>query len=339
MKLDLILLLATFASAFAAEEFVAKKTPEQLRASLRRRLDDSASDGGTGEDGGEDGSSDDAAEDGGTGEDGGEDGSSDDAAAGGDNGEDGADEGSGGDNSEDDDGGAGCFSVFNSVEVQGKGMISMDSLEIGDYVRSGKDFSRVFSFGHLERDVEYDFLQIHTEGSAAPLELTKNHMVFSNDKPVRAEQVSVGDMLGDNKVTDIISTKSTGLYAPITYDGSIVVNGIKSSCYVEMLDHVPADQHQFVHMFFSLQRAACSVNFGWCESETYTDGLSDYSSWAIKTYMYCNNFSAPVQWLLTAICALILPTWYSAEQFFVSPILSLMAVGFLIYKSKTKKSA
>ena len=64
-----------------------------------------------------------------------------------------------------------------------------------------------------------------------------------------------------------------------------------------MLDHVPADQHQFVHMFFSLQRAACSVNFGWCESETYTDGLSDYSSWAIKTYMYCNNFSAPVQWL------------------------------------------
>ena len=87
-------------------------------------------------------------------------------------------------------------------------------------------------------------------------------MVFRNNKAVRAEQVSVGDMLGDKKVTSIISTKSTGLYAPITYDGSIVVNGIKSSCYVEMLDHVPADQHHFVHMFFSLQRAACSVNFG-----------------------------------------------------------------------------
>ena len=106
-----------------------------------------------------------------------------------------------------------------------------------------------------------------------------------------------------------------------------------------MLDHVPADQHQFVHMFFSLQRAACSIDFALCEAETYTDGLSDYSSWAIKTYMYCNQFSAPVQWLLTAICGLILPTWYSAEQLFVSPILSLMAVGFLIYKRQTKKSA
>jgi len=319
MKLQLTFLLAALASAFAAEE-----TPEQLRAkSLRTRsLQGDDGDGGAQPtpSGGGDGDGDGAA--------GGGDGDGDGAAGGGDGDGDGAG-----------DGAAGCFSALNSVEVQGKGMISIDSLEIGDYVRSGKDFSRVFSFGHLERDVEYDFLQIHTEGSPAPLELTKNHMVFSNDKAVRAEKVSVGDMLGDHKVTDIISTKSTGLYAPITYDGSIVVNGIKSSCYVEMLDHVPADQHQFVHMFFSLQRAACSVNFGWCEAETYTDGLSDYSSWAIKTYMYCNQFSAPVQWLLTAICGLILPTWYSAEQLFVSPILSLMAVGFLIYKRQTKKSA
>merc|ERR1711904_368735 len=124
-----------------------------------------------------------------------------------------------------------------------------------------------------------------TEGSPAALELTKNHMVFSNDKAVRAEKVSVGDMLGDHKVTDIISVKRTGLYAPITYDGSIVVNGIKSSCYVQFLDHVPADQHQFLeHMFFSLQRVACSVNFGWCEAESSTDGLSDYSRWAINAY-------------------------------------------------------
>ena len=189
----------------------------------------------------------------------------------------------------------------------------------------------------MERDVEHDFLQIHTEGSAAPLELTKNHMVFRNDKAVRADEVSVGDMLGDKKVTDITSTKSTGLYAPITYDGSIVVNGIKSSCYVQFLDHVPADQHQVLeHMFFSLQRVACSVNFGWCEAETYTNGFSDYSSWAINAYTYSNQFSAPVQWLLTAISGLVFPTWYLAEQLYLSPI--LLAVGFLLYKS-TKKSA
>ena len=216
-------------------------------------------------------------------------------------------------------------------------MISMDSLEIGDYVRSGKDFSRVFSFAHLELDTESNFLQIHTEGSVAPLEITDNHMLFRNDKAVSAKEVSVGDMLGDNKVTKITSVKRTGLYAPITYDGSIVVNGIKSSCYVQFLDHVPADQHQFLeHMFFSLQRVACSVNFGWCEAETYTNGFSDYSSWAINAYTYSNQFSAPVQWLLTAISGLVFPTWYLAEQLYLSPI--LLAVGFLLYKS-TKKSA
>ena len=63
-----------------------------------------------------------------------------------------------------------CFSAFDTVEAQGKGMISMDSLEIGDYVRAGKDFSRVFSFAHLDLDAEGNFLQIHTEGSVAPLE-------------------------------------------------------------------------------------------------------------------------------------------------------------------------
>ena len=230
-----------------------------------------------------------------------------------------------------------CFSAFDTVEAQGKGMISMDSLEIGDYVRSGKDFSRVFSFAHLDLDAEANFLQIHTEGSVAPLEITDKHMLFRNDKAVSAEEVSVGDMLGDNKVTKITSVKRTGLYAPITYDGSIVVNGIKSSCYVQFLDHVPADQHLFLeHMFFSLQRVACSVNFGWCEAETYTNGYSDYSRWAINAYTYSNQFSAPVQWLLTAISGLVFPTWYLAEQLYLSPI--LLAVGFLLYKS-TKKSA
>ena len=60
-----------------------------------------------------------------------------------------------------------CFSAFDTVEAQGKGMISMDSLEIGDYVRAGKDFSRVFSFAHLDLDAEGNFLQIHTKGPVA----------------------------------------------------------------------------------------------------------------------------------------------------------------------------
>merc|ERR1712232_387968 len=161
--------------------------------------------------------------------------------------------------------------------------------------------------------------------------------VFVSNKAVPAEQVSVGDMLGSKKVTEITSTKRTGLYAPITYAGSIVVNEIKSSCYMELMDYVPVNQHDMTHMFFSLQRAACSVNFSWCEEEGYTDGYSNYAGWAIKLSWYSNTFSAPIQWLMAAFWGVVFTTWCTVEQFVVSPILALTALGFFVYKSQTKK--
>lgn len=247
----------------------------------------------------------------------------------------------GSDSGADTGGGSGCFSALNTVEVQGKGMVFMDDLKIGDYVKScdGKegDFSRVYSFAHLDRNIEYDFVQIHTEESKTPLELTYNHMVFLANKAVPVAEVSVGDMLGDKKVTKITASKSKGLYAPITYSGSIVVNNIKSSSYVALMDNVPVSQHHMTHMFFSLQRAACSINFDWCESETYTNGFSNYSNWAIGFYMHANGYSAPIQWLLTAVCAFVFSIWYAAEQFVVAPLLSVMLVGYVLYKAKTKK--
>ena len=68
--------------------------------------------------------------------------------------------------------GKSCFSTANSVEVEGKGLIAMDALKIGDYARAGKDeFSRVYSFIHRDRDAEAEFLQIHAEGLKTPLEV------------------------------------------------------------------------------------------------------------------------------------------------------------------------
>merc|ERR1712115_411250 len=72
-----------------------------------------------------------------------------------------------------------------------------------------------------------------------------------------------------------------------------------------MGDNAPVNQHHMIHMFFSLQRAACSVNFSLCEQETYTNGYSNYSNWAIELFGYFNTFSAPVQWLVTAFSGVI----------------------------------
>jgi hypothetical protein len=232
-----------------------------------------------------------------------------------------------------------CFSALNTVTVQGKGPVSMDSLQIGDYVLAGKDgeYSRVYSFAHLDREMESEFVQLHTEGAKAPLELTYNHMVFVDNKAVPAEAVKVGDVLGDKKVVDITTVKRVGVFAPVTSSGDIVVSDIRASCYVAIMDHVVLSQHHLIHMFFSFQRAACSINFSLCENETYSNGFSNWSNWATQMYIKANSFSAPVQHLLTAMCAIVLPTWYTAEQFVVSPFLAIAAVGYLVYKSNTKK--
>jgi hypothetical protein len=48
-----------------------------------------------------------------------------------------------------------CFSGQNTVDVLDRGLISMDRLRIGDFVRtSNGDFSQVYSFGHLDRDMK-----------------------------------------------------------------------------------------------------------------------------------------------------------------------------------------
>lgn len=241
----------------------------------------------------------------------------------------------GSDSGGDDGGGSGCFSALNSVDVQGKGTISMDSLQIGDYVHDGKDYSRVFGFAHLDRDVEYDFVQIHTEGSKTPLELTYNHMVFLANKAVPAADVTVGDMLGESKVTEIKNVKSTGLYAPITYSGAIAVNGIKASSYVALMDNCPLDQHAMTHMFFGVQRAICTVNFSFCEGETYSaEGFSNTFNWAIQTYMTVGSWGVAGQWAMSALCAIVLPMFAMVEQFVVAPLVSLVLVAYLVAKSK-----
>ena len=247
----------------------------------------------------------------------------------------------GGDAGADDGAGsAGCFSALTKVEVQGKGSVDMASLKIGDYVRSGKhadDYSRVFSFGHLDPDFKEKFLQIHAEGNSQPIELTGNHMVFVDSKPVRADTVKVGDMLDNSKVTLIKSVERSGVFAPITESGEIVVNGVRASSYVAFLEGVLVNQHALTHMFFAPQRMLCSVNFSFCENETYTDGFSDYSNWAIQTYMNANNWGAFAKHAITFAALVILPFFASAEQAFFSPLLSLAVAGFVVYKAKTKK--
>jgi len=264
--------------------------------------------------------------------------------------------------------GSPCFSSFNEVEVHGKGMVSIKDIQVGDYVRATisasasnnknnnnggieEEFSRVFSLAHLDHNFETEFLQIYVNGyQTKPLEITGKHMLFVATKGkggfVRADKVSVGDMLGSDQkvvVSEIKSIKRTGVYAPITKSGEIIVSGLRASSYYEFLDSISAspllNQHTMSHFFFAPHRLICSYDFKLCENEGHTEGYTNYAYRAIKIAEACNDFIAPVQFLLAILAYPFLSTLYALEQATIYPFAAFAILGYMIYKSTSRKQS
>jgi len=232
-----------------------------------------------------------------------------------------------------------CFSPANTVEVQDQGLISMDSLKIGDYVRAGKNkFSRVYSFLHLDHEAEADFLQIKAEGLKTPLEVSPEHMVFVKDTPVRASQVKVGDMLGENKVSDIKSVKRRGVYAPVTESGSIVVSGVLASSYAAVRSYSLVNQHLEAHALFAVRRLVCAFDFSMCERETYTDGFPNWLS-SVVYFAKSTAQNAPAQVIVSAVALPFIAFAYILEQMILYPfLLGVLMLVLVAFKKKTNMS-
>lgn len=176
--------------------------------------------------------------------------------------------------------GSWCFSSENSVEVLGIGETAMDRLQVGDHVRTSNGFSRIFSFGHMDRDSDVEYLQIEARGLNQSLEITAEHMVFVGGWPIRADSVQVGDRLdapghiGHHKVLSIQTVKRQGAYAPITASGDIVVSGIHASSYVAPLQVPSLWQQAMAHALFAPHRLLCAVHWESCENESHRDGIA-----------------------------------------------------------------
>ncbi|CAB9527804.1 Protein hedgehog [Seminavis robusta] len=149
--------------------------------------------------------------------------------------------------------GGACFSSSATVQVLDKGSVPMKDVAVGDRVLTGENrYQPIYSFGHKEQATEQQFLQIHTDLGTAPVEMTADHLVFvvkgsGTQEAVRADSVRVGDRLATaaessslgHLVTKVSSIQKRGLYMPLTSDGTIVVDGIKTSSYVSIQDQSP----------------------------------------------------------------------------------------------------
>ena len=176
----------------------------------------------------------------------------------------------------------------------------MKDLRIGDLVQvlSGS-YEEVYTFGHKSHDKTSTYLEIYSKGQPRPLEVSKEHMVMvqrddEQRRFARAGSLQVGDeMVAANgettTVTLIRSSVRTGLYAPFTYSGTIVVSGIVASNYVAFQDSdylkigawtTGLSYHWIAQQFTAGRR--CLHRMG-LTAETYTeDGIASWVGPALR---------------------------------------------------------
>jgi len=219
--------------------------------------------------------------------------------------------------------GVACFSSRSTVEILGAGTISMADLKVGDYVLTGTNkFEQVYAFAHRDIQRPSSFLQIYTSGSTVPLEVTGDHLLFLQGvlAPVRADSINVGDALtrlegGDTAIVERIdSVNGSGIFAPLTKDGSVVVDGIVASTYADILEEGNASwlfSHHYIHRSLSPFRLFCNLSPASCTTYHW-NGMPQYVHFGIWLSNWVGRQSMIFQWLYvilfyvaTGICVLL----------------------------------
>ncbi|CAO4386945.1 unnamed protein product [Caenorhabditis nigoni] len=162
-----------------------------------------------------------------------------------------------------------CFPADATVHVYDQGTKRMDELEVGDWVQAfGKNGETVTHVPvqywiHRDQTQEATFIEFSLD-NGEKFSLTEKHMVYVsqcennnvvediNSNAVPAEKVTVGDcfyvahrtnskLYQHVKVLDINKVKKTGIYAPMTSVGHLLVNRIHTSCHSETDNHTLQD--------------------------------------------------------------------------------------------------
>lgn len=212
-----------------------------------------------------------------------------------------------------------CFSGSVMVETQDKGPVAMEDLQVGDYILSNAEdaaYQRVYSFAHREPSTKDTFVVIHTDMDAAKnkLEVTKDHLVFVAGKtvPVRSGTLQVGDKLTSGAtITKITTTTKTGIYTPLTADGTFLVNGNKMSSYAALVQHdttseygqladgtnLPVSWHDGIHVLIVPFRLYCTsilASAGVCDAYM-ENGMPWYVAKGIDILAWLDQQAVTVQ--------------------------------------------
>lgn len=133
------------------------------------------------------------------------------------------------------DDGAVCFPADAQVVRSDGTVLAMSDLTVGTHVRTGAmQTSTVFGFSHRELRRKFEFVRLITDDGV--LETTAGHFVHTSEGLLPAAKMAKGmDLIREDGVKSRVKSVSTvwktGLFAPHTLDGNIVVNGFQASTF------------------------------------------------------------------------------------------------------------
>lgn len=182
----------------------------------------------------------------------------------------------------------GCFSSDSVVKLENGADLRVRNLQIGDIVQvmteEGKlGYSEIVMFADFKPDIpRASHVLIETENPAKRITLTPSHLIFttSNSSESRLKskqagkvlpgeflQVSSQGKLVPSLVRRVSVVKRTGMVAPVTMQGNVIVDGVLCSCYAMIADHDIAhtvfSPLRLVHSFASnLWRMDMSIQQG-----------------------------------------------------------------------------
>ena len=159
-----------------------------------------------------------------------------------------------------------CFPSDATVDVKGVGPRPLSSIKIGTEVRvidhnGTTSFSPVIAFLHRDLDGHASYKRIRTKN--AQLHISKRHLIQRRrDGFVWAEQLIKGDEIlvalanktAWERINEIDEINKQGLMAPLTEQGTILVNNVHTSCYALVkyhdLGHIALAPIRWYHRVF-----------------------------------------------------------------------------------------
>lgn len=184
----------------------------------------------------------------------------------------------------------GCFKGTSEVMTSTGERKAMSDLKIGEEVLSMTSeghftFSPVLLFLDRDPNERRHFYTLTTQRGKS-ITLTPTHLIYVLNEdsdafdPVYASEIRPGDrvlILSDGApVSDVVvsvdaSVMETGVFAPLTKEGNLVVDGVLASCYAVV------DSQSLAHNVFAPIRWAYSW-FGNAET-TPQNGVHWYAEW------------------------------------------------------------